>query len=608
MTYQGITQAQRQRAIDFDSAHGALIVELLESDYGGECFSGSSFRTFIVDHRFASLESLVAFKFLAPLLAARSDAITYRFSQLEVEDMCSYFQSQSIDSPSQDGSLHPKDGDRYSFQPLEASSHHTDPDDQSDDGATSPDKVTCMDQLRMTKSFITGLAIPSADPSTVTPHSFMKQGRRGLTLRTSSSPLVHSAQPQTGLGLLGMGGRAEEGRDDCALWLNTTDPFTAVICGIQSSGKSYTLNTMIESCMLTSPGITDGRGMITLVLNYDRSPLNVCESVGVAIGSQSSPHTVILTSPFNHKARSAFYTGLSDNVRVLPLVFPFKALDAGHLRTLMGLDDAQHPPLYANLIMQKLRDYQRRGVHPSWEAFKRVVEEEEFSKMQAQPLAQRVALLAGLVLESSVNKHIGELFDDTVEVINNIKPGTLVICDLTDPLLTADDANTVFSILTQMFIASQMKCPKVIVLDECHRYITSTKLTPLTRCVLTLVREMRHYGGRVLLSTQKPDDLPAQLLELCSLAVLHHMFSPVWASHLSAHLDVGLSPAELLGELSQCAQGDCLLFSPQSSSRLGDALDIAAGHCVRAHIRPRLTSDFGSSVVSTVPTASVVSE
>ncbi|GIQ81721.1 hypothetical protein KIPB_002725 [Kipferlia bialata] len=378
------------------------------------------------------------------------------------------------------------------------------------------------------------------------------------------------------------------------LWLNTRDPFACVVCGVQNSGKSHTLNSIVESCMLKCPPITDGSDMVSLVCSYDRTQHNYCESIGLALagpaGVTASP-AVVLVSPSNYRQRQAFFRSLP-HVQVVPLLFPFQQLDAAYLRMLMGLDGAKQP-LYAGVLMSLLRKVQRSGASPTWDQFLSLIEGARFSRDQMNPLNQRLEMLAGLVLESRVNADVAGSAS-CMSVLASLQPGSLVICDLTDPMVAPEDANAIFSVVSQLFVGCHASFDKMLVLDEAHKYLKVAG--PLVDTMLTTVRQMRHYGCRVVLSTQSPADIPQEFLELCSLTVIHRFFSPTWANHLCKCLHLGMDSHELLEAVSQCGVGECLLFDPHASNILGQELGASEGTCVKARIRPRLTLDAGSSM------------
>ncbi|GIQ92867.1 hypothetical protein KIPB_016898, partial [Kipferlia bialata] len=87
------------------------------------------------------------------------------------------------------------------------------------------------------------------------------------------------------------------------------------------------------SCMLKCPPVTDGSSMVTLVCSYDRTQLNYCESIGLALPGPTwvvASRCIVLASPFNFRQRQHFFRS-QPNVEVRPLLFPFQDLDAAYL-------------------------------------------------------------------------------------------------------------------------------------------------------------------------------------------------------------------------------------------------------------------------------------
>ena len=57
--------------------------------------------------------------------------------------------------------------------------------------------------------------------------------------------------------------------------------------------------------------------------------------------------------------------------------------------------------------------------------------------------------------------------------------GTLLVADLTDPMVAAADANAIFQVLVEQFRASPLKCGKLVCFDE----VTEIELQDRTRTV-----------------------------------------------------------------------------------------------------------------------------
>jgi DNA helicase HerA-like ATPase len=113
----------------------------------------------------------------------------------------------------------------------------------------------------------------------------------------------------------------------------------------------------------------------------------------------------------------------------------------------------------------------------------------------------------------------------------------LVVVDLTDNFVDASAASALFEIIIGLFTEATANTGKVLVMDEAHKYITTSDGSKaLVNTILSLVRQQRHIGLRTIISTQDPTALPAALLDLCSLTVVHRFTSPAWWQHLKQHL------------------------------------------------------------------------
>ncbi|EKM58858.1 uncharacterized protein PHACADRAFT_248957 [Phanerochaete carnosa HHB-10118-sp] len=74
-----------------------------------------------------------------------------------------------------------------------------------------------------------------------------------------------------------------------------------------------------------------------------------------------------------------------------------------------------------------------------------------------------------------------------------------------------------------------------------------------------IIRQYRHLGMRVLVSTQEPTVVPAKLLALCSFIVAHRFQSPGWLRALMRHVTVPeLSLDALFAKVRAC----CFVLSP----------------------------------------------
>ena len=174
-----------------------------------------------------------------------------------------------------------------------------------------------------------------------------------------------------------------------SVYMNTSEPFCVVTMGIQGGGKSHTVCTILEICLLSfpvpsaDPLVVLKEPLSGLVLHYDQSETNVCEATGTcrlnpeleailsyrdsvyseSIGTLSQ--MVILVSPTFYHQRKKFYGTADNKYKVLPLLFRWAALNAVQLKKLMRINESDNQ-LYVGVMLAKLREYQRAGGVPEF--------------------------------------------------------------------------------------------------------------------------------------------------------------------------------------------------------------------------------------------------
>jgi vacuolar-type H+-ATPase subunit E/Vma4 len=110
------------------------------------------------------------------------------------------------------------------------------------------------------------------------------------------------------------------------------------------------------------------------------------------------------------------------------------------------------------------------------------------------------------------------------------KGGVMVVADLTDPMLTPAEARSIFQVLLRQYRGVSLSCGKVVVFDEAHKYLSNmaSNTCELTSSIIEVVRQTRHHGLRVVISTQDPKSLASHFLELVSVALVHRDHSKVY--------------------------------------------------------------------------------
>ena len=384
------------------------------------------------------------------------------------------------------------------------------------------------------------------------------------------------------------------------IYLNVHEPFCVISVGIQGAGKSHTMSVILESCLISTRSEREENDkellnltepMCALVLHYDQNVGSICEATGL-ISPRTWPTGVnpiclpkdkmtVLVSPSFYLHRKAFY---GDYCNVRPLLFKWKNLTADHIKKLMRISEKENQ-LYMATLLEILRSYQRRAVIPDFQSFLKEVGEKANVKSQEAPLMQRLSLLESFIVESEKNAHIREYATDLNELIDG---GNLIVADLTDPLLSKDEANGVFQLLVEQFRTISAPCSKLLALDEAHKFMDGDKSDGLSQAILNCVRLMRHDGMRVAISSQSPRAILPEILELVSMTVLHKFHSRDWFHYLESKIAINQDDFE-----------KCLELDP------GSAVVFCTRHLIRdceksfgVSIRPRLTSDRGCSVLN----------
>ena len=217
---------------------------------------------------------------------------------------------------------------------------------------------------------------------------------------------------------------------------------------------------------------------------------------------------------------------------------------------------------------------------------------------QSAPLQQRLSLLESYIADSPLNAGSG-LQDgvDIAQLMAEQDGGRLIVVDLTDPLLSPEEANSIFQVTLQQFREKPVRGGggKLVCLDEAHKYRAAND--GLSKTIVDMARLMRHDGIRLALSTQSPKSLAPELLELVTIALMHNFHSYDWFAHLAAKIPL---PRTAFDEIQALSPGRALTFVSRHSinararnAGADDSVDSSA--LLRVVVRPRVTADFGTS-------------
>lgn len=123
----------------------------------------------------------------------------------------------------------------------------------------------------------------------------------------------------------------------------------------------------------------------------------------------------------------------------------------------------------------------------------------------------------------------------------------------------------------------------------------------LTESLLSMIRQQRHFGVRVLISTQEPTISP-RLMDLCSMTVVHRFTSPEWFTVLRRHISVEgekRNPDEIFRQILKLRVGEALVFAPSTilRGRCGGEPERLSSSILQIKVRKRLTWDGGKSIL-----------
>ncbi|KAG8947173.1 hypothetical protein FRC03_001150, partial [Tulasnella sp. 419] len=247
------------------------------------------------------------------------------------------------------------------------------------------------------------------------------------------------------------------------LYVNTNAPFSAVVCGVQGSGKSHTVGVLLESMLIQDDlrlGLLE-KPLSGLVLHFGETggAAQPCEAAYQAMSDDKAvrtPNVKVYVSPSSVKTMTQVYKKVfQGKVKVLPLRFTHDELDAQSFLSMMCVSGGAEPPLYVQIILSLLREM---GENFSYATFKTLLESKKksFNPAQKAGLEQRMAILEAFL-------------DNYPTGDNRFKAGQLTIVDLTDPFIDPATACSVFEIVTRLFVRSKTDTGKFMVVDEAHK-------------------------------------------------------------------------------------------------------------------------------------------
>ncbi|KAG8984461.1 hypothetical protein FRB94_004903 [Tulasnella sp. JGI-2019a] len=384
---------------------------------------------------------------------------------------------------------------------------------------------------------------------------------------------------------------------DRRLYLNTNAPFSAVVCGVQGSGKSHTVGVLLEAMMITGDSRLGklNKSLSACILHYgEHGASHVCEAAYQCLPTDPQvqpPSVKVFVSPSQVTRMNKLYGSVfGGRVEVLPLRIAHSELDARAFLAMMCVDSDTAPPLYVQIVLSLLREMGDSFNYPTFK-FLLEAKKQDFNSGQLAGLKQRMDILEGFLQYEPVTPRF--------------KAGLVTIVDLTDPFIDSATACSIFEIVTRLFVRAETDTGKVLVLDEAHKYLTLAQgPQEFTRYITSIVRQQRHLGIRVVLSTQEPTVVPPVLLDLCTVAIMHRFSSISWFEHLAKHVSSEFSDDAFdavvtlqTGQAIVLAPGGLGIFFRAGEKQKSKECESFGRRWLRVQTRQRVTKDGGASVL-----------
>jgi DNA helicase HerA-like ATPase len=389
--------------------------------------------------------------------------------------------------------------------------------------------------------------------------------------------LLGESRPTPQYGLLGT--MAAEPWRRVALDLNGCN--TISVFGVQGSGKSYTVGSIVEMATVTVPGLNAlPRPLGAVVFHYHQTqdyppefvsmdepnddPAQVAALAEIGVAPAAVSEVLVLTTADMVELRRREFP----RARVEPIAFASRELTVADWRFLMGATG--NDALYLKLLNEVMR---RERANLTLEAIR--------SGIASAPLSDSQRALAETRLEFAAR-----FIDDTRSLRSLFQPGRLVVVDLRDEFIEKDQALGLFVTMLNVFSGAGLGSEpfnKVIVFDEAHKYMGGA----LIGQVVEVIREMRHKGVSVIIASQDPINVPPAVIELSSAVVLHRFNSPTWLRHIQRSLAAlgDLTPS-MLASLNP---GEAFVWANK-------ATDAAiTRRAAKLRLRPRVTKHSGST-------------
>ena len=301
-------------------------------------------------------------------------------------------------------------------------------------------------------------------------------------------------------------------------------PNTYLLFGVQGSGKSYTLQLLIESALVSVPAI-NALPTPPCVVVFHYSPDR-------AYGPEAL-HMVKKNSDVEQVAKlEALWLSLPANVTdVVHLCQERKA----PLRRKEGHEGVQVLPILAGIKELTFEDWlvllgavgeESEYLQTIYLILERCVDAGDITISAVRTGVEASRLSAADKDRASLRlDFLSQFVRDEGNLTSLVKPGRLIVVDLRD--ITKESAFRLIVVLMRLFGQAKLPnggiCPKILALDEFHVYAQDDALvSELDRTV----RMMRHSSTSIIFASQDPCLVKPTIIELASIIGINRIISP----------------------------------------------------------------------------------
>ena len=372
-------------------------------------------------------------------------------------------------------------------------------------------------------------------------------------------------------------GRLSAGNELIALDLD--HPKAVGIFGYMGSGKSYLLGTIIESALVSIPGVNSLPAPLAVVIfNYRRNASDRFELSSFAFPNQDAADIERLAAEYQAQPASVHDVHVIclpgelrparvqeyQPLRATELFFNPQSLDVEDWELLMG--EPGSDAVFARTIRNTLVDLRAAGD----------ITLDQLDHEVANRLTGQSRSAARLRFDF-VRRYISG--DRGVNFSELLRPGRALVVDLRQPLFNKDDALRFFLVCANQVSRVQGRFNKLIVFDEAHEYMSEA----FGERMESRIRQMRHEGTTYVFATQDVGSIPSGISRFVTTRFVFNLGTRENVQDLE-----GLAPEFRGLRLLDMKPGHCLVQSNTSTQGL-----FARPREIR--VRPRVTSHGGAS-------------